>query len=634
MQWTGTRRARPRGKGAALLLLGLSLALMVGPVAAQKEGAVQQVTGTIEPGEIVLYMLPGLEEGQTVYLHASGTSGNLDPAVGIAEPGAGPLVLEAAYETALDRVLAAGVDPYEALEEVHDQYLLAWDDDGGGGLTAAMTFEVPADGDYRLLIAGALSVLGGQTFGDYRLLIGLDEPQVLEGDAEPGDYIAVRDVEATPRGVGVQEYRGSLTPEKRRTFARLNRIKEGDTVYVYVEATAGDLIPVIELQNFSRKPIRSGNRNGSETVATIEYAFPAQDGLNYWLELWSWGEGEQVTSGDYRLLVGVNAPEVLTGSAEVEGGRDVILEPVEVKIGASIEQIVDVEQQSEFFTGVGTLQMEWVDPALAFSPEACNCDAKFFTGAGVELYIAGSEAQWPDFSLQNQQGNRWTQNEILTIEPDGHAIYFERFTTDFQVDFDFRQYPFDSQELVIRVDSLRPEEYYRYTPLEGYGQVSEDHGEDEFVLGDPETQVNSVVRSDGDIISRFAFSVGARRVVSYYIFRVFVPILLIILVSWVTFFLKDYGRRIEVATGNLLLFIAFSWSLAENYPRLGYMTFLDAVMAIMFIINALVVIYNVWLRRMEMRGQEEQAEGVDRVLDWAYPLTYVAAFGALILWFF
>jgi hypothetical protein len=84
---------------------------------------------------------------------------------------------------------------------------------------------------------------------------------------------------------------------------------------------------------------------------------------------------------------------------------------------------------------------------------------------------------------------------------------------------------------------------------------------------------------------------------------VFVPILLIKMVSWITFFLKDYGRRIEVSTANRLLFIAFSWRLAENYQRLGYLTFLDAVMAIMFVVNVLVVVYNVWLKRMEMRAR-------------------------------
>ena len=90
----------------------------------------------------------------------------------------------------------------------------------------------------------------------------------------------------------------------------------------------------------------------------------------------------------------------------------------------------------------------------------------------------------------------------------------------------------------------------------------------------------------------------------YYLFRIFVPILLIISVSYVTFFLKDFTKRIEVATGNLLLFIAFSWSLAEDYPRMGYLTFVDVIMAITFVINTLVVIYNVYLKWLENNDRQ------------------------------
>ena len=104
--------------------------------------------------------------------------------------------------------------------------------------------------------------------------------------------------------------------------------------------------------------------------------------------------------------------------------------------------------------------------------------------------------------------------------------------------------------------------------------------------------------------------------------------------SWITFFLRDYGRRIEVASANLLLFIAFSWSLSDNYPRLGYLTFLDVMMAIMFVISALVVAYNVWLKRLELHNQGDRADRIDRVMDWVYPAAYIVLFGLAIWAFF
>ena len=100
-------------------------------------------------------------------------------------------------------------------------------------------------------------------------------------------------------------------------------------------------------------------------------------------------------------------------------------------------------------------------------------------------------------------------------------------------------------------------------------------------------------------------------------------------VAWVNFFLRDYGRRIEVASANLFVFIAFSFSLSDNYPRLGYITLLDAVMTVLFVVNALVVVYNVWLRRLEMNEQGELADRIDRYLDWLYPISLVVAAVAL-----
>ena len=97
------------------------------------------------------------------------------------------------------------------------------------------------------------------------------------------------------------------------------------------------------------------------------------------------------------------------------------------------------------------------------------------------------------------------------------------------------------------------------------------------------------------------------------------PITLLILVSWFTFFLRDYKHRIEVTSGNLLVYIAFSFSIAGNYPRLGYLTFLDAIMAVMFVITALVVVYNVSMKRLELAGQGALVQRIDNIMGLDLP---------------
>jgi hypothetical protein len=607
------------------LALGLCLGLATVPLQAQEDGQVQQLSGRIEAGEIVLYRLPDLKAGQTLYVRMEGSSGNLDPVVALIDPSIDPEELEAAAEAELARAVSEGADPLAAWEEIAAQYTLASDDDSGGGLAAALEYEIPADGDYRLLVGGTLSYLLAETFGDYDLWVGLDAPLVLTGEAEAtGDTLALLDVEATPPGAGVQVIEGTLTPEKRSTFVELHNFRPGDTLYAAIEATSGDLRPALVLRNYAGKPIRSGNLDGRDTAASLQYSF-LDEGRNYRLEISSCCE-ERVTSGDYRLTVGVNVPEVLSGEARPEG-RQVVREPVDVQIGIKLEQIIDVDHANESFTAQASLQMEWTDPELAFNPDECQCDVQTFTGNTFDEFVKVANGRWPEFTLQNQQGNRWTQNQVAIVWSNGHALYFERFTTDFQVDFDFRPYPLDSQEFIIRVDALFPEEYYTFSDLEGYSEISTEHGEDEFAISDFETSVTSVQSSTRSTTSRFTFSFTAPRHLSYYVLQIFLPILLIIGVSWVTFFLRDYGRRIEVASANLLLFIAFSFSLADNYPRLGYLTFLDYLMAVMFFVNAFVVAYNVWLKRMEIMGEGDRADRIDRVGDWVYPLLYVVLLG-------
>ncbi len=242
---------------------------------------------------------------------------------------------------------------------------------------------------------------------------------------------------------------------------------------------------------------------------------------------------------------------------------------------------------------------------------------------------------WPDFVFFNQQGNRWTQSRAAAIWPDGRARYGETFTTTFQADFDFRQFPFDTQDFPIYVDLLLPANTFVLSALPGYNTINPDHGEDEFIISDFATDTELVTGRVADHpVSRFAFSFTAPRHQEYYVIQVFVPVLLIMLISWFTFFLHDYTRRIEASAANILLFIAFSFSLTDNYPRLGYLTFLDAVMAVTFIFNALVLLYNVFLKRMENEGRFERFEPVDRFFDLAYPLIYLGLIGVVALVFF
>ena len=97
----------------------------------------------------------------------------------------------------------------------------------------------------------------------------------------------------------------------------------------------------------------------------------------------------------------------------------------------------------------------------------------------------------------------------------------------------------------------------------------------------------------------------------------------------ITFLLKDYGKRADVAAANLLLFIAFNFTIAGDLPRLGYLTFLDTILVTTFAVTALTVGYNLYLRWLATEREKEVAERIDRAALWAYPLAYIIALVAI-----
>ena len=614
------------------LLLVLVLLALVGPAAAgtqetdgqgsepaEAETPIQVVQGRVSTSGLQLYRLAGLKKGQTLYVHASTIAGYLDPLVFLLKPGADANALAREPLDALVSTLSRDHDPIEVTRHILQRYALAGNDDFEGHYAAAFALEIPADGDYRLAVGSSLV---RPSAGSYRLVVGIDEPDVLSGRPESrGRAFVFAEGNAGVLERAIVSVTGALQAEQPIRFYHLADMAQGQTFYAFAEAISGDLKPVLTLYDQSDKPVAYANFVATAPRAALQYQLPKQ-AVGYRLGVTAAGPAGTATAGDYRLLLGLDAPEVLKGEGE-STGRALLQEPIPVHIGIRLEQITDVDQKAENYSVVATLVMHWTSPALAFDPETATERFKVFTGGAFGAEMSRLGYIWPQYTLANQQGNRWVQNRVVVIHPNGQTIYLERFSTTLQApDFDFRDFPFDIQRFFIRVDLLAPEWLFQLKDIEGYSTVGDQLGEEEWMVTDHSTHF-----SRGEIlqrpVSRFELRFDAKRHIDYYVFRILLPLAIIICVSWILFFLKDYAKRVDAAGANLLLFIAFNFTISNDLPRLGYLTFLDTLLISAFLVTAVVLILSVYLRRQDMKGRRGFVAAVDRYVITFYPLAYI-----------
>ncbi|MDD2902346.1 MAG: hypothetical protein PHU44_07910 [Syntrophales bacterium] len=605
----------------AFLSCLLSVGFLLPPCARGESPQVQEIKGRLELQENLLYEVPGLKAGDRFSVYLKGVSGTLDPFAAILKPGVDLETLQRDYLPELAKKRNFFQAKPEALAALNDKFFAAWDDNSGKGHAACFAFTAPAPGTFRLLVC---STPWRPTFGNFQMLLGLNAPAVMSGKAQPTDHLlANHDKAVWQAGKRVDEINGELSVEQQYRSVGLNRIYQGETLYVRLEVTSGSL-PVVVLQDYSGIPLVSGHPQNDKKILTLTHTFGETDNSPRLRVFFPPGPGKPRHCA-YRLLVGLNAPQVLTGRAH-KHGRPIIEHPIPVEIGLRMDQITNVDQKGENFGVVASLKLIWRDPALGFNPEECQCFVKTYSGDAFQRFVADKGLRWPEFAIFNQQGNRWFQNRLVLVWPDGWCIYYERFSVTLQApDFDFRRFPFDHQDFYIRVDSLRPDWIYVFKELKGFSEVGKQLGEEEWVVTGFNTQFSTQTQTTDLAGSRFSFHFRAKRHLTFYLFRIFLPILIILSVSWFTFFLKDYSKRVDVAGGNLLLFIAFNFAIAGLLPHLGYLTFLDLILIITFVITSFVLLLSVVLKRLEMDGKMKHVQMVDKMVIIFYPLAYIIA---------
>ncbi|MBD3425880.1 MAG: hypothetical protein GF409_01460 [Candidatus Omnitrophica bacterium] len=288
--------------------------------------------------------------------------------------------------------------------------------------------------------------------------------------------------------------------------------------------------------------------------------------------------------------------------------------PTQVRVSVYVVDIDDVDTASQKFDANVYYEFTWNDPRLA--------------GQYDEKVRKPLGAVWhPQMQFINQQRLWETYPRQVEIYPDGRVVYKQRSWGSFSQPLKLKDFPFDKQSFNILLTASR------YTDQEVRFQNNEDlpcgiaeevSVADWRIIGLEAGPVPSPLALDKKV---FSLSIKAARVSGYYIIQIIVPLLFIIMMSWIVFWIDptETGTQLSIGTTAMLTLIAFRFMTGITLPKIEYLTRLDyfiLVATILVFLALIEVVITSWFARS---GRIGTARKIDLVARVAFPLVFVLA---------
>jgi hypothetical protein len=299
--------------------------------------------------------------------------------------------------------------------------------------------------------------------------------------------------------------------------------------------------------------------------------------------------------------------------------------PTPVSIGLYLTKLTDIDEFNSRFRFEAYARFEWCDPREAFDAEAEGSDMRQVL-VDPRKYV---QLWTPDLSIANGIGEPNVTKSMIEIWADGRVRISGYFNSAVTVPFDLRHFPFDRQSFEIELESFSfNREEIELHWMENFGGYQEDIYLPEWRIESTEILIDQPVDiRDQVAFSRAVFVINVAREYGYYIFKLSIPLLLIVALSWTVFWMHDesLASRMRVSATAFLTIVAYQFAISNSLPKVAYLTTMDRLMIASFVLVALSALQNMIVRYV-FRDNRDVADTVDRLSRWLFPV----AFGTVI----
>ena len=221
----------------------------------------------------------------------------------------------------------------------------------------------------------------------------------------------------------------------------------------------------------------------------------------------------------------------------------------------------------------------------------------------------------------------------------------ERYAGKFFDSFDLRKFPFDNHALVANfgIDHLRAPYFYEIKKdpfaIDAAGKAFQDY--DSTNSGWSFVDYNVWESNDyypplNKRLPLLQLEVNVERQSSYYVSKIMLPILLVLLMAWSIFWvdIKQLESRLTIGIVCLLSLIAYNFVIESEIPKLGYVTLMDTFILISYLFAGSTIAATVFIRYLHDKDKFKfRSEAMNFAALCATPVLYLAAIIAMGLYF-
>jgi hypothetical protein len=295
-------------------------------------------------------------------------------------------------------------------------------------------------------------------------------------------------------------------------------------------------------------------------------------------------------------------------------------EPTEIEVGIYVIDVDEINSASQNFSASIYYEIRWNNPLLKHE--------------GPAPQVRRATSVWtPRFVIVNQQQGWSAFPDFVEIMPDGQVTIRQKTWGWFSQPLYLRDFPLDRQKISFQLASATLRETHaKVLKLKEADDVEMSGISHQFSLPDFDVVGWSAAARPYDAgkgkerAAGFILEIDLVREPWFYIWKVILPLCLIVIMSWVPRWLdpKDSGTSIGISATAFLTLVAYLFAINLLLPRVSYLTRIDTFILASTFLVFIGLMHTVSSSYWMANGREAEVMYFNRLARWIYPLALLS----------